>query len=107
MQEICQSGSEGGGADIRSPYPYIVAQGKDAEAAALGNRHPTPDLSFFQSSLARSPGAPNWIGKKRGDHFLSLTQGGARSSLALGYYLIVLTGLQFGSLRSQCCRTRK
>ena len=36
---------------------------------------------------------------------MSLTQGGARSSLALGYYLIVLTGLQFGSLRSRFRRT--
>ena len=26
MQEICQSGSEGGGAGNRSPYPYIIAQ---------------------------------------------------------------------------------
>jgi hypothetical protein len=29
-----------------------------------------------------------------------VTQGGARSSLALGYYHIVPTGLQFGSLHS-------
>ena len=34
---------------------------------------------------------------------MSLTQGGARSSLALGFYLIVLTGLRFGSLRSHMC----
>ena len=25
MQEICQSGSEGGGAGNRSPYPYFIA----------------------------------------------------------------------------------
>ncbi len=24
MQEICQSGSEGGGAGNRSPYPYFI-----------------------------------------------------------------------------------
>jgi len=46
-------------------------------------------------------GAPNQIGKKRGNHFVSLTQGGACSSLALGHFLIVLTGLQSGSLRSR------
>jgi hypothetical protein len=33
-------------------------------------------------------------------HFGHPTQGGARSSLALGYFLIVPLGLQFGSLRS-------
>jgi hypothetical protein len=26
MQEICQSGSEGGGAGNRSPYPYFIDQ---------------------------------------------------------------------------------
>ncbi len=26
MQEICQSGSEGGGAGNRSPYPYFIAR---------------------------------------------------------------------------------
>src|SRR5437667_7443716 len=30
-----------------------------------------------------------------------LTQGGARASLALGYYQAIPTGFQFGSLRSQ------
>jgi hypothetical protein len=36
---------------------------------------------------------------------MSVAQGGARSSLALGYYLFVLTGLQSGSLRSHLSRT--
>src|SRR5438445_648195 len=30
-----------------------------------------------------------------------VTQGGARSSLALGYYRAIPTGFQFGSVRSQ------
>ena len=28
MQEICQSGSEGGGAGNRSPYPYFIGARK-------------------------------------------------------------------------------
>jgi hypothetical protein len=75
----------------------IIAQGKTAEAAALGKSHPIPTLPFFCS------GAPaGWRAKteKGGIHITSLTQGGARSSLALGYYIIVPTGLQFGLLRS-------
>jgi hypothetical protein len=37
----------------------------------------------------------------RGNVFLCvLTQGGARSSLALGYYHVIPTGFHFGSLRS-------
>ena len=31
----------------------IIAQGKAGEAAALGKRRPTPNLSFFQLGLAR------------------------------------------------------
>jgi hypothetical protein len=77
--------------------------GKAAEAAALGKPPTQPNL-FFQSGLARLGRAkPDW--KKRGNHFLSLTQGGARSSLALGYYHYVLAGLQFGSLRLRLRRT--
>src|SRR5581483_1808318 len=49
--------------------------------------------------------APNQIGKKRGNHFVPLTQAGARASLGLGYSLVVLTGLQSASLRSQFSRT--
>jgi hypothetical protein len=37
----------------------------------------------------------------------SVTQGGARSSLALGYYHAVLTGLRFRSLRSHSWRTSR
>jgi hypothetical protein len=61
--------------------------------------HHTPTL-FFPCPVCPESirGKPDK--KKRGDHFGSVTQGGARSSLALGYYLIVLTGLQIGSLRS-------
>src|SRR5581483_5845093 len=91
---------------LRSPGRggKIIAQGQAAEAAALGKCHPIPNLSFFQSGLARS-GAPNQIGKKRGNHLVSLTQAGARASLGLGYFLIVLTGPQPASLRSQFSRT--
>src|ERR1700675_2014321 len=56
--------------------------------------------SLFSNLVWRARGAPNQIGKKRGDHFVSLTQGGARSSLALGNYLSSLQDFQFGSLRS-------
>jgi hypothetical protein len=52
-------------------------------------------------------GAPNQIGKNKGNHFVSLTQGGARSSLAPGYFHIVPPGLQSGSLRSRFGRTTK
>src|SRR5437588_198636 len=38
--------------------------------------------------------------KKRANHFALVTPGGARSSLARGYYHVVPPGLQFGSLRS-------
>ena len=38
---------------------------------------------------------------------MSLTQGDARSSRALGYFHIVPAGLQFGSLRSRNRRTSK
>src|SRR5689334_8006518 len=46
---------------------------------------------------------PDW--KQESESFC--VSGGARSSLALGYYLIVLTGLQFSSLRSRIRRTNK
>ena len=77
----------------------IIAPGKAAEAAARGKKPPLP--TFF----------PFWFGaparqtrrEKRKDHFGSVTQGGA--ALALGYYHIVLTGLQFGSLHSHIGRT--
>src|SRR5215471_7298410 len=78
----------------------IVAQGKAAEAAALGKTPHHTNLFFsfrFGARLARQ------TGRKKGNHFASVTQGGA--SLALGYYRIVLTGLQFGSLRSPFRRT--
>ena len=85
----------------------ISAQGKAAEAAALGKGHPTPNLLFFQSGLARAR-APNQIGKKRGNHFVSLTQGAPNAfGVALGYYLIVLTGLQLRSLPSSFRRTHQ
>jgi hypothetical protein len=38
---------------------------------------------------------------------MPLTQGGARPSLALGYFHIVPPGLRFGSLRSHFRRTQK
>jgi hypothetical protein len=77
----------------------IIAQGKTAEVAALGNAHPVPTLPFFWF------GAPaGWRAKPEkggGNHITSVTQGGARSSLALGYEIHVPTGLQFGSVRSE------
>ncbi len=47
MQEICQSGSEGGGADIRSPYPYIVvtwvlAGERKSATPSYENKHQHP-----------------------------------------------------------------
>ena len=69
----------------------IIAQGKAAEAAALGKGHPTP-ISFFGSDLARLERAKSDPKKGKGS-FWSPTQAGARFSLALGSYLMVLTGL--------------
>jgi hypothetical protein len=80
-----------------------IAQGKAAEAAALGKRPPHP-ASFFSSGLPRKHSGQTRR-KKRGDHLGPATQGGARPSLVLGYYHIVPTGLQFGSLRSHVRRT--
>ena len=66
-----------------------------AATAALGEnpRHPA---SFFVP-VWRASCAPN-RNEKRGNRFAPATQGGA--ALALGYYHIVPTGLQFRSLRS-------
>jgi hypothetical protein len=58
----------------------IIAQGKAAEAAALGVTPPTPNLSFFQSGLARPRRAkPDWK-KERRSFFAS--HPGRRSFLA-------------------------
>ena len=89
---------------LRSPARggMIIAQGKAAAAAALGKPRPAPNLSFFQSGLARPGHAkPDWK-KERRSFFVSYP--GRRSFLACPY-LIVLTGLQLGSLRSHLRRT--
>ncbi len=48
-------------------------------------------LLFSQFGLAGCP-PPSQIGKKGSYHFRHLTQGGARLSLALGYYHVVPNG---------------
>ena len=53
---------------------------------------PYPPSPF--SGFAARLGARGKPGKRGADHLLLRTQGGARSSLALGYYIIVPTGLQ-------------
>ena len=73
-----------------------VAQGKAAEAAALG-KEPSPPNLFFPFRLG-APEARQAGREKRGNHFASRTQRGA--ALALGYYHIVPTGFRFGSLCS-------
>jgi hypothetical protein len=55
------------------------------------------DPPFFSLPVLGASGAQNRKGKKR-NHSASATQGGA--ALALGCYVIVLTGLRFASLRS-------
>src|SRR5437867_338206 len=50
----------------------IIAQGKAAEAAALG-KTPPPSTSFFPSGLARRRRT-----KPEGNHFATATQGGFR-----------------------------
>src|SRR5207249_3543816 len=106
-----------------SPEPrrggVIIAQGKAAacravatcravalrrrEAAVLG-KTPPHSPSFFPSGLPRKHSGQTGR-KKRGNQIGSPTQGGARSSLALGYYHLVPTGLQLGSLCSHNWRT--
>ena len=75
----------------------IIAQGKAAEAAALGEA-PLHPISFFRSGWARLWRAQP-EGKKEEIPFGAPTQGGARPSLALGYHQVVPTGLQLASLR--------
>jgi hypothetical protein len=58
-----------------------VAQGKAAEAAFLGKNRP-PGLSFFLQGSGAPPARQTPEGKKKGDHFGFVTQGGA--ALALG-----------------------
>ena len=55
----------------------IIDQGKAAEAAALGKRHPHPILSFFQSGLARQ----TRLEKREADHLL-ISYPGRRSFLS-------------------------
>jgi len=75
----------------------MVAQGKGAQRLPPWvTGHPT-QLLFplrFGAPAARQ------TAREKGNCFGPATQGGARSSLALGYHHIVPTGLQFGSLRS-------
>lgn len=75
----------------------MIAQGKAAEAVALGNT-PFHPIGFFPSGLARRQSA-KLEGKKR-NHLGSTIQGGARSSLALGYDRSVLRRLEFRPLYS-------
>ena len=70
-------------------------------AAALGNGRPI-STPFFQCQFGWAKGPAKLTLKKGGVYFAFLTQGGA--SLALGYYHVVPTGLQFGSLRSRAGR---
>ncbi len=58
----------------------IIARGKAAEAAAPGKTPPQPNLSFFQSGLARCERAkPDW--KKERESF-RVSYPGRRSFLA-------------------------
>jgi hypothetical protein len=64
--------------------------------------HTQPLLFPIWFGALRAP-KPDW--KKERESFVSLTQGGARPSLALGYFHIVSPGLRFGSPRSHFRRT--
>ena len=78
----------------------MVAQGKAAEATALGKTI-LPHTPFLPSGLARQRHAKPEAKKNR--LFVPVTPGGA--SLAQGYYLSPFQGLGLGSLRSHKRRT--
>ena len=93
---------------LRSPARggMIIARARPAgaqrrRAAALGQAHPVPNLPFFEIRFCPEDLRGKIGFQKTGEnHFTSVTQGGARSSLALGYSQIVPPGLRFDSLRS-------
>ncbi len=69
----------------------------DKVGAAETNPSPHPPRSSLPPSLRAMAGQA----RGEGEYFLgALTQGGARSSLALGYYRVIPTGFQSGSVRS-------
>jgi hypothetical protein len=61
---------------------------------------PYRDQSFFFPSGLAQRWAPNRK-EKRVNHYAAVTRGGARSSLAPGYFLSRFQGLVAGSLRSR------
>ena len=80
------------------PNGLMLGQGKPPRPPPRVKTTPDLDSRFSNLVWRAACAKPDW--KNESDHFLSLTQGGARSSLTLGYFLIVLSGLQLGSLRS-------
>jgi len=57
---------------------------------------------WYRQIRSPSPFIPLPIGWGEGDlHGARFTPGGARSSLGRGYYHVIPTGFQFGSLRSK------
>ena len=71
-----------------------------AQAATVSNGHPATELPFFPSGLARQRRQTKL--EKRGEIiFWLLPRVALVPRSTLGYFLIVLSGLQFGSLRSQ------
>jgi hypothetical protein len=63
----------------------LIAQGKAAEAAALGKPPPHP-ISLLSNLVWRATAHQTRLEQTEGIILCPLTQGGARSSLALGYH---------------------
>jgi hypothetical protein len=55
MREIRLSGSEGGGAVIRSPYPYILSGGSNGHARNIIEESRRPRTNSARSYLRAEP----------------------------------------------------
>src|SRR6266853_1180525 len=74
---------------------HVLITQANPQIAPLRNPPPT------RASRRRSELWRGKRGKRENSSWGAFTQGGARSSLVLGYYQVIPPGFQFGSLRSQ------
>jgi hypothetical protein len=82
----------------------IIVTGQGRRGPAPGKRHPTPNFSFF-NLVWRAWARQTRLKKREEITFCPLPGAALSPRLPPGCHLIVLTGLQFGSLRSRFRRT--